>query len=445
MTPSGASLTNVEDGKSEKVSTPQCSMSLIQAWERREDIQSVQPHVDVTDAWSSDGGSVSSSSCGSDRPGSAHEDAAHDLETRSNYQLSRDPSFEENVHTGASYLKRARIFTSEEAITQAIDRWQAYIRLCTRALGRLRQQLVDSYVPFALEQCRKGTGRTGIVRNSTHSDDDSRSIEVHRPFGRRQKALRNMLRHSVKVANQRHQSCLSRFAIVSNRLAKWRKPSSTPRCLYRDPTTTTWENNCMNHCLPLLPVCAQHLVLLNPAPQLPTLNADDAASSPCPCDRIPAPSASDVQTDDSCSTVNEFVNEEQSRKTQKNSTAGKKISLNRTSRITATETAVSVLTNVADLQLPTQYLLQRCAGDGSGHPCMEPVIAWSTDSRCVQHTSLSSLCNPRSTMWSKSDISSASTTGLDDLPACESASPSDIHSLILSVLNSDASVKSEAD
>ncbi|TPP58811.1 hypothetical protein FGIG_12644 [Fasciola gigantica] len=105
MTPSGASLTNTEDGKSEKVSTHQCSMSLIQAWERREDIQSVQPHVDVTDAWSSDGGSVSSSSCGSDRPGSAHEDAAHDLETRSNYQLNRDPSFEENIHTGASYLK----------------------------------------------------------------------------------------------------------------------------------------------------------------------------------------------------------------------------------------------------------------------------------------------------------------------------------------------------
>ncbi|TPP67445.1 hypothetical protein FGIG_10223 [Fasciola gigantica] len=94
----------------------------------------------------------------------------------------------------------------------------------------------------------------------------------------------------------------------------------------------------MNHCLPLLPVCAQHLVLLNPAPQLPTLNADDAASSPCPCDRTPALSASDVQADDSYPNVNEFVNEEQSRKTQKNCTASKKISLNRTSRITSTET-----------------------------------------------------------------------------------------------------------
>lgn len=109
MTPSGASFANAEDGRSETGSAPQCTMSLIQAWERREDIQSTQPHVDVTDAWSSDGGSVSSSSCGSDRPGSVHEDAVQDLDAQSNYQLSADLSLDENAQTGASYLKYVRL------------------------------------------------------------------------------------------------------------------------------------------------------------------------------------------------------------------------------------------------------------------------------------------------------------------------------------------------
>ncbi|GAA57941.1 acetyl-CoA C-acetyltransferase [Clonorchis sinensis] len=50
------------------------------------------------------------------------------------------------------FTRRARIFTTEEAIDQAIDRWQAYMRSCSEALGVLRQQLIDAYVPYALEK-----------------------------------------------------------------------------------------------------------------------------------------------------------------------------------------------------------------------------------------------------------------------------------------------------
>ncbi|VDP87424.1 unnamed protein product [Echinostoma caproni] len=105
MTSSGASLANTEDGRQDISSAPpHCTMSLIQAWERREDIQSTQPHVDVTDAWSSDGGSVSSSSCSSDQPGSGQEDV-HETDPRANDQSGSNAFFEEKIQTNASCLK----------------------------------------------------------------------------------------------------------------------------------------------------------------------------------------------------------------------------------------------------------------------------------------------------------------------------------------------------
>ncbi|VEL36572.1 unnamed protein product [Protopolystoma xenopodis] len=83
---------------------------------------------------------------------------------------------------------------------------------------------------------------------------------------------------SDKVDNQRHLACVSKFAIVSTNLAAWRKraggASQSQQCKYRDPTVTTWEKPCPNPSLPLLQVCASHLVQLNPAPPFLRLSAE---------------------------------------------------------------------------------------------------------------------------------------------------------------------------
>ncbi|KAA3682355.1 acetyl-CoA C-acetyltransferase [Paragonimus westermani] len=265
--------------------------SMIQSWEREEDIQLSHPHIDLMDCWSSEGDSVSSSSSAS-TPNLSFEDRLSSDNDRAWWTQKEQQTL--LCRTGANLLKRAGIFTNEEAIDQAIDRWQAYIRTCSRALDVLRQQLVDAYIPYALEQDKR-TRRTDKLTSQSPKDDTSgHSVAVHghqdcagffrstvfltfSPFfppepdattARKQRALRNFMRHSSKVANQRHLACVSKFAIVSNRLAKWRKTTSSQRCRFRDPTTTTWEKPCSNVCLPLLPVCAVHLVQLNPAPEL---------------------------------------------------------------------------------------------------------------------------------------------------------------------------------
>ncbi|VEL23358.1 unnamed protein product, partial [Protopolystoma xenopodis] len=59
------------------------------------------------------------------------------------------------------YFSRAGIYTSEEVIEQAIDRWLSYTSLCRKALGMLRQQMIEAYVPYAVDQQRMNqTGRS---------------------------------------------------------------------------------------------------------------------------------------------------------------------------------------------------------------------------------------------------------------------------------------------
>lgn len=47
--------------------------------------------------------------------------------------------------------RRAGIFTREEVIEQAIDRWSTYIRLCGKAMTFLRETMVENYVREVVE------------------------------------------------------------------------------------------------------------------------------------------------------------------------------------------------------------------------------------------------------------------------------------------------------
>lgn len=53
---------SLDDGKSEASQIYPAEQSIIQAWERQQDVHLNNPHLDMLDAWSSDGGSISSSS-----------------------------------------------------------------------------------------------------------------------------------------------------------------------------------------------------------------------------------------------------------------------------------------------------------------------------------------------------------------------------------------------
>ncbi|GAA53272.1 acetyl-CoA acetyltransferase, partial [Clonorchis sinensis] len=199
---------------------------------------------------------------------------------------------------------------------------------------------------------------------------------------RKNKALRNMLRHSVKVANQRHLACVSKFAIVSSRLAKWRKPTASQRCQYRDPTTTTWEKPCGNLCIPLLPVCAAHVVQLKPAPSLESLTdrpvdvvngcyQSDPNSETKPLSVSPrSPTDGGSARIHSCAP--ELPPPARSTRSVKPSPSDS-LPISPPSSTTPT------------LQLPQQYLFRPCGG-AFGQPCNKPVIAWTPYTRCPRHT-----------------------------------------------------------
>ncbi|KAF8562776.1 Acetyl coenzyme A C acetyltransferase [Paragonimus westermani] len=407
--------------------------SMIQSWEREEDIQLSHPHIDLMDCWSSEGDSVSSSSSAS-TPNLSFEDGLSCDNDRAWWTQKEQQTL--LCRTGANLLKRAGIFTNEEAIDQAIDRWQAYIRTCSCALDVLRQQLVDAYIPYALEQDKR-TRRTDKLTSQSPKDDTSgHSVAVHghqdATTARKQRALRNFMRHSSKVANQRHLACVSKFAIVSNRLAKWRKTTSSQRCRFRDPTTTTWEKPCSNVCLPLLPVCAVHLVQLNPAPELCPAEsgkgegvcaADTKLHSHVdqPKTATVTPLESSMQTDGQPSWNALGTTTDPLRTPSRNT---------RSVKSCPTElTPVSpTTTNVPVLQLPTQYLFRRCGG-ALGMSCNEPIVAWSAPARCPRHTFAPSLasCSGR---WASKHSTSEQTTQ----PNCQpSTDPSNTQCLSIRV------------
>ncbi|KAG5446826.1 hypothetical protein CSKR_113401 [Clonorchis sinensis] len=356
--------------------TSVADQSVVQLWERNEDIQLTQPHVDLIDNWSSDGDSVSSSSSCSAcdvLPGirEGHSSTSDDMHQR---VVPR---------SGVNLLKRARIFTTEEAIDQAIDRWQAYMRSCSEALGVLRQQLIDAYVPYALEKWNLDRQPSNHVSTIGSTGEGAGASTHQTPHTvRKNKALRNMLRHSVKVANQRHLACVSKFAIVSSRLAKWRKPTASQRCQYRDPTTTTWEKPCGNLCIPLLPVCAAHVVQLKPAPSLESLTdrpvdvvngcyQSDPNSETKPLSVSPrSPTDGGSARIHSCAP--ELPPPARSTRSVKPSPSDS-LPISPPSSTTPT------------LQLPQQYLFRPCGG-AFGQPCNKPVIAWTPYTRCPRHT-----------------------------------------------------------
>jgi len=94
---------------------------------------------EYAEPWSSDGDSVSTDSLSSDSHASDMEQPTH-INTASGDVV------------GSKYLRHAGIFTREEVVEQAIDRWTTYARLCGRALGMLRENMVDNYVEQAVEE-----------------------------------------------------------------------------------------------------------------------------------------------------------------------------------------------------------------------------------------------------------------------------------------------------
>ncbi|CAL8070015.1 unnamed protein product [Calicophoron daubneyi] len=406
--------------------------SLIEAWERAEDIQLYQPQVDLMDAWSSDGDSVSSS-CSSSNSDSLlfEEPACYDQadKAKSKNNLSADHRAIVRSRKNLGLLRRARIYTSEEVIDQAIDRWEAYNRSCSHAMNLLKQQLIDAYIPYALEQYK---GAKASPSSSSGAQNWTSLSALEKASARKRCALWHLLRHPVKVENQRHLSCVSKFAVVSSRLAKWRKPAASQQCRYRDPTTTTWEKPCSNLCLPLLAVCAHHLVLLKPAPQtqpesalksslsgaangydrncvktssgscMPVANSEALKSSSMPLTLTGDYRKSSVSASTNCLAV-ATVPCPQVHTSLNHYDDVKKAAVFRSGRFNGKGTGdpgvtSSTTTSAPALQIPSQYLFRRCGGGPDGS-CSEPVVAWSSDSRCLLHTATSNYLGSRLPDW----------------------------------------------
>nr|CAH8848252.1 unnamed protein product [Trichobilharzia regenti] len=413
-----------ESGKTPVTQTVPVEQSAIQAWEREQDIHLEHPHLDLLDAWSSDGGSISSSSSycsdthhtdigGVTSPISCDKTVKGDHVDSSRDTCGSVQFKKRHLH----YLKSAGVYTSEEVIDQAIDRWRSYKDLCCQALSVLRQQLVDAYIPHAMEENKISAPKQGSSEPTGIPSDISNRSHL------RQRAAKNILRHSVKTANQRHLACVSKFAIVSNRIAKWRKPTASQQCRYRDPTTTTWEKRCTNRCIPLLPVCSHHLVQMRPAPYYDDLNSsavcENQNGEPNSENNIlnATPKSDDPITDFVADTTSNTSDIEPTPppihcipiSRSRNSSCGdfpasnmnKSIKfddhikspssrLNRSTKGHFDQSSIGS-PNSPSLQIPAQYLF-RCCDGGSSHKCTEPVIAWNQLTRCIYHSTTASIC-----------------------------------------------------
>ncbi|CAH8848301.1 unnamed protein product [Trichobilharzia szidati] len=423
LTFNSSNMSFPESGKTPVTQIFPVEQSAIQAWEREQDIHLANPHVDLLDAWSSDGGSISSSSsCCSD---TQHTDIGEVTSSMSCDKTVKGDHADSSTDTCGSvqfrkrhlhYLKSAGVYTSEEVIDQAIDRWRSYKDLCCQALSVLRQQLVDAYIPYAMEENKISASKQ--VPNEPNIPPD-----ISKRGHLRQRAAKNILRHSVKTANQRHLACVSKFAIVSNRIAKWRKSTASQQCRFRDPTTTTWEKRCTNRCIPLLPVCSHHLVQMRPAPYYDDLNSSVA----CENSNGQANSEDNIlnTTSKSDEPITDFVADTTSNTADieltsppihsiptsrsRNSSCGdfpsssmnKSIKfddhikspssrLNRSTKGHFDQSSMSN-PNSPSLQIPAQYLFRCCHG-GSSHNCTEPVIAWNQLTRCIYHSTTASVC-----------------------------------------------------
>ncbi|VDN19762.1 unnamed protein product [Dibothriocephalus latus] len=226
--------------------------------------------AEYSGSWSSDGDSASSDYMSS--TSSSSSDVSSDDERAPHSSATYPQSV--NSARSCHFLSRAGVFTREEIIEQAIESWTEYVRLCRRSLSLLRENMVEKYVRCAVEE--KFASCSDSVSHDSHQYDGSNStgkrnlsLANHAIIPRQSRelrALRRLGRYSSKIENQRRVAALSKFAIISARLAPWKKTGVGTQCKYRDPTTTTWEHRCTRPCLPTLSFCAAHLVQSRPPP-----------------------------------------------------------------------------------------------------------------------------------------------------------------------------------
>ncbi|KAL5109670.1 Acetyl-CoA acetyltransferase cytosolic [Taenia crassiceps] len=331
---------------------------------------------DCLDSWSSVGDSVSSDSYSSDS------------ETSS---FSNNDDHQSSSHTrGARYLKRAGIFTREEVIEQAIDRWSTYIRLCGKAMTFLRETMVENYVREVVEAKAQSnfsgsmeTPSAGKITPPGDLSTDSKYPTLassHRSAELR--ALRRFGRHSSRVENAKRAAAVSKFAIMSTQLAPWQRSGGGQQsCKYRDPTTTTWEHRCSRPCVPLLPYCAAHLVLSEDTPPPPhpsSVAASSTATTIPPRDVEVGGDREGPSTLMSVSTPPPSAPGKPQKPPSRKSTSAK---------VRSTADGVA---SFSDIQFPPQFLFRKCCG-GPNNDCTEPVIAWTATTRCPQHANLSSV------------------------------------------------------
>ncbi|KAL7064577.1 hypothetical protein AAHC03_04676 [Spirometra sp. Aus1] len=249
--------------------------------------------------------------------------------------------------------------------------------------------MVENYVRCAVEErfanCPDSLSRESYPCNGSNSagkrnlSPDSHATISRQP--RELRALRRLGRYSSKIENQRRVAALSKFAIISARLAPWKKPGVGRQCKYRDPTTTTWEHRCTRPCLPALSFCAAHLV--QSQPPLPTSTSVESGCPEACVDVVKAEEAAGEGGGDG--PLKRLAGSKQL--TRKSSSTRLRQLSDMSSSGTATTCSVGSATSAktADLQLPPQqYLFRRCGG-GPGNACMEPVIAWSASTRCRLH------------------------------------------------------------
>ncbi|KAM3179273.1 hypothetical protein ACTXT7_000946 [Hymenolepis weldensis] len=355
-----------------------------------------------TDAWSSDGDSVSSESFTS---------SDSDLQTADGTKSVR-------------YLKHTGILEGAELIDHAIDRWTTYARLCDRGIASLRDTMVDSYVKEAIEtKSRQNPIRHESVDSvskslAPSSDLCSLSKSTHRSNQRlaELRALWRIGRPSKRAENAKHTAATARFAVFSSNLAPWRPMgTSSQKCQYRDPTISTWEYKCCKPSIPLLPYCAEHLVLAeepavnsstqpqsqqqNPAtPGSPPAVASTSSSQPDTEVVVEAGSNTSQQQVFPSSPASAIAKSAPSDRKPALSPVGKgkldggkpQKPTSKKSTSTKSRSGADGNTGQNEVQFLPQYLFRKCGG-GPNNDCSQPVINWTDSTRCHLHTVFSTL------------------------------------------------------
>nr|CDS31565.1 acetyl coenzyme A C acetyltransferase [Hymenolepis microstoma] len=354
-----------------------------------------------TDAWSSDGDSVSSESF-----------TSSDSEPRTN-----------DGTKSVRHLKHTGVLEGTELIDHAIDRWTTYAQLCDRGIASLRDTMVDSYVKKAIEtKSRQNPSRHDSAESVNKSvapfgDLPSLSKSLYRNNQKlaELRALHRIGRPSKRAENAKHTAATARFAIFSSNLAPWRPMgASSQKCLYRDPTISTWEYKCCKPSIPLLPYCAEHLVLAEEPAGNPLVQSQSQHQNPTTPGSPPSmPSTSSNQPDiEVTGEAGANVSQQQvlpspttvtsesvpSEREAALSPVGKgKLESGKPQKPTSKKSTSTKFRSGADgntgqseIQLIPQYLFRKCGG-GPNNDCSQPVINWTDSTRCHLHTTFSNL------------------------------------------------------